>query len=101
MESQDFDAECSKIPEDNTWLTKNSPHGMATIALLHGCKSSHATVQYDWIQEAERCLQVLSTPLSEYKEMIGSDVYEEFERARQKSPSKIAWYHENMTLSGK
>ncbi|KAL3680473.1 hypothetical protein R1sor_023429 [Riccia sorocarpa] len=43
--------------------------------------------------------RVLSTPLIEYKEMIGSDVYEEFERARQKSPSKIAWYHENMTSS--
>ncbi|KAL3698764.1 hypothetical protein R1sor_012840 [Riccia sorocarpa] len=61
--------------------------------------SSHAIVQYDWIQEAERCLQVLSTPLSEYKEMIGSDVYEEFERARQKSPAKTASYHENMTSS--
>ncbi|KAL3679267.1 hypothetical protein R1sor_022223 [Riccia sorocarpa] len=41
--------------------------------------------------------RVLSTPLSEYKEMIGTDVFEEFERARVKSPAKTVWYHENMT----
>ncbi|KAL3683584.1 hypothetical protein R1sor_001606 [Riccia sorocarpa] len=140
MESQDFDAECSKIPEYQhlvnkkfstwdgnhrliTWMqvsmspkrtTRKAWHPWVRCVILippvivykqielamHNLNvSSHATVQYDWIQEAERCLHVLSTPLSEYKEMIGSDVYEEFERARQKSPSKIAWYHENMTSS--
>ncbi|KAL3702433.1 hypothetical protein R1sor_020455 [Riccia sorocarpa] len=140
MESQDFDAECSKIPEYqhlvnkkfSTWdgnhrlitcmqvsmsperTTRKAWHPRVRCVILippvtvykqiemamHNLNaSSHATVQYDWIQEAERCLQVLSTPLSEYKEMISSDVYEEFERARQKSPAKTAWYHENMTSS--
>ncbi|KAL3682277.1 hypothetical protein R1sor_000299 [Riccia sorocarpa] len=140
MESQDFDAECSKIPEYQhlvnkkfftwdgnhrliTWMQVSmSPERTTTkawhprvrcvilipqvtvykqieVAMHNLNASSHATVQYDWIQEAERCLHVLSTPLSEYKKMIGSDVYEEFEKARQKSPAKTAWYHENMKSS--
>ncbi|KAL3701219.1 hypothetical protein R1sor_019241 [Riccia sorocarpa] len=138
MESQEFDAECSKIPEYQhllnkkfstwdgnhrliTWMqvsmspertTRKAWHPRVRCVILippvtvykqievamHNLNaSSHATLQYDWIQEAERCLHVLSTPLSEYKEMISTDVYEEFERAHVKSPAKTSWYHENMT----
>ncbi|KAL3689481.1 hypothetical protein R1sor_015790 [Riccia sorocarpa] len=62
--------------------------------------SSHATVQYDWIQDAERCYQVLSTPLSEYKEMIGDEVYEEFEKSHLKTlANHRPWYSENMTAA--
>ncbi|KAL3688950.1 hypothetical protein R1sor_015259 [Riccia sorocarpa] len=134
MESQEFDAECSKIPEYQhpvnkkfstwdgnyrriTWMQVSMSPERTTRKAWHRCvililpvtvykqievamhnlnASSHATVQYDWIQEAKRCLQVLSTPLSEYKKMIGTDVYEEFEKSRLKSPAKTAWYHENM-----
>ncbi|KAL3691791.1 hypothetical protein R1sor_005442 [Riccia sorocarpa] len=54
------------------------------VAMHNLNASSYATVQYDWIQDAERCLQVLSSPLIDYKEMIGDDVFEEFEKARLK-----------------
>ncbi|KAL3702265.1 hypothetical protein R1sor_020287 [Riccia sorocarpa] len=67
------------------------------VAMHNLNASSHATVQYDWIQDAERCLQVLSSPLIDYKEMIGEDVYEEFEKTRLKSTGHKAWYHANMT----
>ncbi|KAL3700732.1 hypothetical protein R1sor_018754 [Riccia sorocarpa] len=67
------------------------------VAMHNLNASSHATVQYDWIQDAERCLQVLSSPLIDYKEMIGDDVYEEFEKTRPKSTGNKAWYHANMT----
>ncbi|KAL3697947.1 hypothetical protein R1sor_012023 [Riccia sorocarpa] len=86
-------------PKDDGGRESVTVYKQIEVAMHNLNASSHATEQYDWIQEAERCLQVLSTPLSEYKEMIGSDVYEEFERARQKSPSKVAWYHENMMSS--
>ncbi|KAL3699072.1 hypothetical protein R1sor_017094 [Riccia sorocarpa] len=71
-------------------------------------------MRWKWIskKEAHRVLRGIDAALlqrsglhdalwldCEYKEMIGSDVYEEFERARQKSPAKTAWYHENMTSS--
>ncbi|KAL3680408.1 hypothetical protein R1sor_023364 [Riccia sorocarpa] len=138
MESEEFDAECNRVPEYKhlvgrkfstwdgnhrliTWMqvsmspertTRKAWHPRVRCVILippitvykqievamHNLNvSPHATVQYDWIQEVERCLQVLCTPLSEYKEMIGADVYEEFEKARLKSPTKNAWYHENMT----
>ncbi|KAL3688516.1 hypothetical protein R1sor_014825 [Riccia sorocarpa] len=67
------------------------------VAMHNLNASSHATVQYDWIQDAERCLQVLSSPLIDYKEMIGDDVYEEFEKTIFKSTGNKAWYHANMT----
>ncbi|KAL3675168.1 hypothetical protein R1sor_025116 [Riccia sorocarpa] len=67
------------------------------VAMHNLNASSHATVQYDWIQDAERCLQELSTPLVEYKEMIGDEIYEEFEKSRQKAPANRAWYNKNMT----
>ncbi|KAL3682987.1 hypothetical protein R1sor_001009 [Riccia sorocarpa] len=67
------------------------------VAMHNLNASSHATVQYDWIQDAERCRQVLSTPLNAYKAMIGDDVYEEFEKSRLKAPPNKAWYNENMT----
>ncbi|KAL3696924.1 hypothetical protein R1sor_011000 [Riccia sorocarpa] len=70
------------------------------VAMHNLNASSHATVQYDWIQDAERCYQVLSTPLSEYKEMIGDEVYEEFEKSRLKTPANHRpWYSENMTAA--
>ncbi|KAL3693029.1 hypothetical protein R1sor_006680 [Riccia sorocarpa] len=75
---------------DNLWR-------MESEAFDAECRSSHATVQYDWIQDAERCLQVLTSPLIDYKEMIGDDVYEEFEKTRLKSTGNKAWYHANMT----
>ncbi|KAL3680922.1 hypothetical protein R1sor_023878 [Riccia sorocarpa] len=68
------------------------------VAMHNLNASSHATVQYDWIQDAERCLQVLSSPLIDYKEMIGEDVYEEFEKTRLKSTGHKACYHANMTV---
>ncbi|KAL3686661.1 hypothetical protein R1sor_009235 [Riccia sorocarpa] len=80
MESQDFDAECSKIPEYQHLVNKK----------FSTWDGNHRLITW---------MQVLSTPLSEYKEMIGSDVYEEFERARQKSSAKTAWTHENKTSS--
>ncbi|KAL3676972.1 hypothetical protein R1sor_026920 [Riccia sorocarpa] len=80
MESQDFDEECSKILEYQHLVNKK----------FSTWDGNHRLITW---------MQVLSTPLSEYKEMIGSDVYEEFERARQKSPGKTAWYDENMTSS--
>ncbi|KAL3693567.1 hypothetical protein R1sor_007218 [Riccia sorocarpa] len=67
------------------------------VAMHNLNASSHATVQYDWIQDAERCLQVLSTPLNAYKDMIGDDVYDEFEKSRMKTPANRPWYNENMT----
>ncbi|KAL3685705.1 hypothetical protein R1sor_003727 [Riccia sorocarpa] len=70
------------------------------VAMHNLNASSHATVQYDWIHDAERCYQVLSTPLSEYKEMIGDDVYEEFEKSRLKTHANHRpWYSENMTAA--
>ncbi|KAL3686416.1 hypothetical protein R1sor_008990 [Riccia sorocarpa] len=67
------------------------------VAMHNLNASSHATVQYDWIQDAERCLQVLRTPLNAYKDMIGDDVYDEFEKSRMKTPANMPWYNENMT----
>ncbi|KAL3676713.1 hypothetical protein R1sor_026661 [Riccia sorocarpa] len=67
------------------------------VAMHNLNASSHATVQYDWIQDAERCLQVLSTPLNAYKDMIGDDVYDEFEKSRMKTPVNRPWYNVNMT----
>ncbi|KAL3699176.1 hypothetical protein R1sor_017198 [Riccia sorocarpa] len=49
------------------------------------------------IQDAERYLQVLSTPLNAYKAMIGDDIYDEFEKSRLKAHLNKAWYNENMT----
>ncbi|KAL3678203.1 hypothetical protein R1sor_021159 [Riccia sorocarpa] len=69
------------------------------VAMHNLNASSHATVQYDWIQDAERCRQVLSTPLNAYKAMIGDDVYEEFEKSRLKAHPNKAWYDENMTTA--
>ncbi|KAL3689379.1 hypothetical protein R1sor_015688 [Riccia sorocarpa] len=87
MESEAFDAECWVVPE----------YAPLVGHKFYTCMSSHETVQYDWIQDAERCLQVLSSPLIDYKEMIGDDVFEEFKKARLKSTAKSAWYHGNMT----
>ncbi|KAL3701807.1 hypothetical protein R1sor_019829 [Riccia sorocarpa] len=88
IESDAFDEECRKNPAYNNLVGRK----FAT--------SSHATVQYDWIQDAEKCYQVLSTPLSEYKEMIGDEVYEEFEKSRLKTPANHRpWYSENMTAA--
>ncbi|KAL3694012.1 hypothetical protein R1sor_007663 [Riccia sorocarpa] len=84
MESDAFDAEMLKEP---------------AYKELANRMSSHATVQYDWIQDAERCRQVLSTPLNAYKAMIGDDVYEEFEKSRLKAPPNKTWYNENMTAA--
>ncbi|KAL3686731.1 hypothetical protein R1sor_013040 [Riccia sorocarpa] len=60
--------------------------------------TSHATVQYDWIQDAERTLQVLSTPLFEYKVLLGEKVYSELEEFRKKTATK-GWYSDNMTVA--
>ncbi|KAL3699180.1 hypothetical protein R1sor_017202 [Riccia sorocarpa] len=60
--------------------------------------TSHAIVQYDWIQDAERTLQVLSTPLSEYKVLLGEKVYAELEESRKKTTTK-GWYSDNMTVA--
>ncbi|KAL3686487.1 hypothetical protein R1sor_009061 [Riccia sorocarpa] len=60
--------------------------------------TSHATVQYDWIQDAERTLQVLSTPLQEYLPLLGEKVYAELEESRKKSSTR-GWYSENMTIT--
>ncbi|KAL3696455.1 hypothetical protein R1sor_010531 [Riccia sorocarpa] len=62
------------------------------------CSTSHATVQYHWIQDAERTLQVLTTPLSEYKVLLGDKVYAELEESRKKTSTK-AWYSDNMTVA--
>ncbi|KAL3701630.1 hypothetical protein R1sor_019652 [Riccia sorocarpa] len=60
--------------------------------------TSHAAVQYDWIQDAERTLQVLSTPLSEYKVLLSDKVYSELEESRKKTATK-GWYSDNMTVA--
>ncbi|KAL3686304.1 hypothetical protein R1sor_008878 [Riccia sorocarpa] len=60
--------------------------------------TSHATVQYDWIQDAERTFQVLSTPLVEYKPLLGEKVYAELEESRKKTSTK-GWYSEHMTIT--
>ncbi|KAL3687525.1 hypothetical protein R1sor_013834 [Riccia sorocarpa] len=78
MESQEFDAECSKIPEYQHLVNKK----------FSTWDGNHQLIMW---------MQVLSTPLNECKEMIGTDVYEEFEKSRLKSPAKTVWYHENMT----
>ncbi|KAL3699727.1 hypothetical protein R1sor_017749 [Riccia sorocarpa] len=76
------------------------PYKQIEVAMHNLNASSHATVQYDWIHDAERCYQVLSTPLSEYKEMIGDEVYEEFEKSRLKTHANHRpWYSENMTAA--
>ncbi|KAL3679710.1 hypothetical protein R1sor_022666 [Riccia sorocarpa] len=76
---------------------KVAMHNLNTVDSVS--KSSHATVQYDWIQDAQRCRQVLSTPLNAYKDIIGNEVYEEFEKSRLKAPPNKAWYNENMTAA--
>ncbi|KAL3688364.1 hypothetical protein R1sor_014673 [Riccia sorocarpa] len=60
--------------------------------------TSHATVQYDWIQDAERTYQVLSTPLIEYKALLGDKVYQDLEESRKKATTK-GWYSGNMTIT--
>ncbi|KAL3675110.1 hypothetical protein R1sor_025058 [Riccia sorocarpa] len=60
--------------------------------------TSHATVQYDWIQDAERTFQVLSTPLVEYKPLLGDKVYAELEESRKKTATK-GWYSDSMTIT--
>ncbi|KAL3675044.1 hypothetical protein R1sor_024992 [Riccia sorocarpa] len=60
--------------------------------------TSHATVQYDWIQDAERTFQVLSTPLIEYKPLLGEKVYLELEESRKKTSTK-GWYSDSMTIT--
>ncbi|KAL3676855.1 hypothetical protein R1sor_026803 [Riccia sorocarpa] len=60
--------------------------------------TSHATVQYDWIQDAERTLQVLSTPLVEYKPLLGDKVFHELEESRKKTTTR-GWYSVNMTIT--
>ncbi|KAL3692508.1 hypothetical protein R1sor_006159 [Riccia sorocarpa] len=79
MESQEFDAECNKIPEYQHLVNKKFSTWDGNHRLI---KWMQVSAQY-----SVKC----------YKEMIGPDVYEEFERARVKSPAKTAWYHENMT----
>ncbi|KAL3683225.1 hypothetical protein R1sor_001247 [Riccia sorocarpa] len=80
------------------WSGGNSRFGMVTIGSLFGSKTSHATVQYDWIQDAERTLQVLSTPLVEYKPLLGEKVYTELEESRKKTATK-GWYSDHMTIT--
>ncbi|KAL3694610.1 hypothetical protein R1sor_008261 [Riccia sorocarpa] len=75
MQSNEFDAEMLKEPAYKEFANQ---------------MSSHATVQYDWIQDAERCRQVLSTPLNAYKDMTENEVYEEFEKSRLKAPPNKA-----------
>ncbi|KAL3699217.1 hypothetical protein R1sor_017239 [Riccia sorocarpa] len=58
----------------------------------------HATVKYDWIQDAKRTLHVLSTPLSEYKQLLGDKVYGKLEESRKKTTKK-GWYSDNMTVA--
>ncbi|KAL3688983.1 hypothetical protein R1sor_015292 [Riccia sorocarpa] len=82
---------CSVHPENNE-------ESLVSTGALHDSHSASHRLQVNRGGDAQ-LERVLSTPLGEYKEMIGSDVYEEFERARQKSPAKTAWYHENMTSS--
>ncbi|KAL3691551.1 hypothetical protein R1sor_005202 [Riccia sorocarpa] len=60
--------------------------------------TSHATVQYDWIQDVERTFQVLSTPLLEYKPLLGDKVYNELEESRKKTTTR-GWYSDNMTIT--
>ncbi|KAL3684782.1 hypothetical protein R1sor_002804 [Riccia sorocarpa] len=73
--SQDFDKECRADPD---------------FACLVGKKFK--------IQDAERTLQVLSTPLSEYKVLLGDKVYFELEESRKKTATK-GWYSDNMTVA--
>ncbi|KAL3686637.1 hypothetical protein R1sor_009211 [Riccia sorocarpa] len=54
-----------------------------------------------WRMESEKfdeeCSKVLSTPLNSYKDLIGDDVYDEFEKSRMKTPVNRPWYNVNMT----
>ncbi|KAL3688163.1 hypothetical protein R1sor_014472 [Riccia sorocarpa] len=96
MESDAFDAEMLKEPAYKELANRMFSTWDGNYRVI---TSSHATVQYDWIQDAERCRQVLSTPLNAYKAMIGDDVYEEFEKSRLKAPPNKAWYNENRTAA--
>ncbi|KAL3702250.1 hypothetical protein R1sor_020272 [Riccia sorocarpa] len=100
--NQDFDRECRADPDfadlDGKKF-KPPPDALKEMEVaMHNLNiTSHATVQYDWIQDAERTLQVLSTPLSEYKVLLGEKVYSELEESRKKITTK-GWYSDNMTV---
>ncbi|KAL3697136.1 hypothetical protein R1sor_011212 [Riccia sorocarpa] len=90
--SQDFDRECRADPDFVSLVGKK-------FKVWDGNhRKSHATVHYDRIQDAERTLQVLSTPLSEYKVLLGEKVYAELEESRKKTTTK-GWYSDNMTVA--
>ncbi|KAL3686625.1 hypothetical protein R1sor_009199 [Riccia sorocarpa] len=94
MESDAFDEECKYVSGENyeePWhprircvimIPPVRAYKQIEVAMHNLNTSSHTTVRYDWIQDAERCLQVLSSLLIDYKEMIGDDVYDEFEKSR-------------------
>ncbi|KAL3692230.1 hypothetical protein R1sor_005881 [Riccia sorocarpa] len=99
--SQDFDRECCADPNFAPLVVvKPPPESLKEMEVaMHNLNiTSHATVQYDWIQDAERTLQVLSTPLSEYKQLLGEKVYAELEESRRKTTTK-GWYSDNMTVA--
>ncbi|KAL3692954.1 hypothetical protein R1sor_006605 [Riccia sorocarpa] len=106
--SQDFDRECRADPDFaclagkkfKVWDVSPPPDALKGMEVaMHNLNiTSHATVQYDWIQDAERTLQVLSTPLSEYKVLLGEKVYSELEESRKKTATK-GWYSNNMTVA--
>ncbi|KAL3702430.1 hypothetical protein R1sor_020452 [Riccia sorocarpa] len=92
MKSDAFDAEMLKEPAYKELANR-------MFSTWDGNHRVIAWTEYDWIQDAERCRQVLSTPLNTYNAMIGDDVYEEFEKSRIKVPPNKAWYNENMTAT--
>ncbi|KAL3689142.1 hypothetical protein R1sor_015451 [Riccia sorocarpa] len=71
--SQDFDRECRADPDFAPFVGKK-------------------------FKDAERTLQVLSTPLSEYKVLLGEKVYAELEESRKKTITK-GLYSDNMTVA--
>ncbi|KAL3701005.1 hypothetical protein R1sor_019027 [Riccia sorocarpa] len=78
--SQDFDRECRADPD---------------FAPLVGKKFKVWDGNH---HDAERTLQVLSTPMSEYKVLLGEKVYAELEESRKKTTTK-EWYSDNMTVA--
>ncbi|KAL3700040.1 hypothetical protein R1sor_018062 [Riccia sorocarpa] len=81
-------------------VVKPPPDALKEIEVaMHNLNiTSHATVQYDWIQVAERTMQVLSTPLLEYKPLLGEKVYAELVESRKKTTTR-GWYSDNMTIT--
>ncbi|KAL3677083.1 hypothetical protein R1sor_027031 [Riccia sorocarpa] len=78
MESEKFDEECSKIPKYQNLVNRK----------FSTWDGNHRVITW---------MEVLSTPLNAYKDMIGDDVYDEFEKSRMKTPMNRPWYNENMT----